>query len=81
MFACWWLIALMSTDRQTDGQADRYTDRQTDRLTDRQYSFLSQNDGMFHHCWASPAEVGLILSKTILSYPPKLFTAGGVPHF
>ena len=54
MFACWWLIALMSadrqtdkkniqTDRQTDRQRDIQTDRQTDRLTYRQYPFLRQN--------------------------------------
>ena len=50
MFACWWLIVLMSADRQTDKktyrltdrQAERHTDRQTDILTYRQYPFLSQ---------------------------------------
>ena len=90
MFACWWPIALMSADRQTDRQTDRKADwrtyrqaerhtyRQTDRLTDRQYLFLNKT-GLFHHCWASPAAIGQILSK--LSYSPKLFTTGWVPHF
>ena len=38
MFACWWLITLMSADRQTDRKIDRLIDRQTGReiLTDRQ---------------------------------------------
>ena len=40
MFACWWLIALMSADRQTDKKTYRLTDRQTGRdayrQTDRQ---------------------------------------------
>ena len=55
MFACWWLIELMSANRQVDRKIDRLTDRQTgkktyrqaerhtDRQTDRQYPFLSQN--------------------------------------
>ena len=42
MFACWWLIALMSADRPTDKKTYRLTERQTgihtyiqtDRLTD-----------------------------------------------
>ena len=36
MFACWWLIALMSADRQTDKKTYRLTDRQTGRETYRQ---------------------------------------------
>ena len=55
MLACWWLMALMSADRQTDRKIDRLTDRQTgretyrqtDRQTDRPtyrlYPFLRQN--------------------------------------
>ena len=35
MFACWWLIALMSADRYTDRNIDRLIDRQTDRKMDR----------------------------------------------
>ena len=61
MFACWLLIALMSTDRQTDKNIDRVTDRQTDRhgkiqtdrqtdrLTYRQYLSLAKT-GLFHDC-------------------------------
>ena len=30
MFACWWLIALISVDIQTNRKIDRLTDRQTD---------------------------------------------------
>ena len=36
MFACWWLIVLMSADRQTDKKTYRLTDRQTGRETYRQ---------------------------------------------
>ena len=40
MFACWWLIALMSANRQTDKKTYRLTDiqreRQRDIQTDRQ---------------------------------------------
>ena len=44
MFAFWWLVALMSADRQTDRNIDGLTDghigrqinRQTDKQTDRQ---------------------------------------------
>ena len=44
LFACWWLIALMSADKQEDIRIDRLTNRetgretyrQTDRQTDRQ---------------------------------------------
>ena len=36
MFACWWLIALISADRQTDKKKYRLTDRQTGRETYRQ---------------------------------------------
>ena len=35
MFTCWWLIALMSADRQTDKKTYRLTDRQTGRETYR----------------------------------------------
>ena len=35
MFACWWLIALMSADRETDKNTYRLTDRQRDIQTDR----------------------------------------------
>ena len=35
MFTCWWLIALMSVDRQTDSKTYRLTDRQTGRETNR----------------------------------------------
>ena len=49
IFACWWLIVLMSTDRQTDRKIDRLMDRQTgretyrqtDRQTDRQPKLVS----------------------------------------
>ena len=36
MFACWWLIALMSADRQTDRKTYRLTERQTGIYTYRQ---------------------------------------------
>ena len=36
MFACWWLIALMSADIQTDKKTYRLTDTQTGRETYRQ---------------------------------------------
>ena len=36
MFACWWLIVLMSADRQTDKKTYRLTERQTGRETYRQ---------------------------------------------
>ena len=36
MFACWWLIALMSADIQTDKKTYRLTNRQTGRETYRQ---------------------------------------------
>ena len=35
MFACWWLIVLMSADRQTDKKTYRLTDRHTGRETYR----------------------------------------------
>ena len=41
MFACWWLIALMSTDRQTDKKTYILTDRQTDRQRDIQTDRLT----------------------------------------
>ena len=63
---------LMSADRQTDRQNDRQTDRQTDRQRDIQTDIQTdcQTDttlsfaktGLFHHCVASPAAVGQILS-------------------
>jgi hypothetical protein len=64
-------------DIQTDRQSERHTDRQTDRYRDSTLS-LARTD-LFHHCWASPAAVGQILSKIILSYPTGLFKAGGAP--
>ena len=33
--------------------------------TDRQYHFLLAKTGLFHHCWASPAAGGQIVSKII----------------
>ena len=36
MFACWWLIALMSEDRQTDRKIDGLTERHRVRETYRQ---------------------------------------------
>ena len=69
----------IQTDRQTDRQRDIQTDRQTDWHTDSTLSL--DRTGLFHHCWASPAAVGQILSKIILSYPPGLFTERGAPHF
>ena len=36
MFACWWLIALISADGQIDKKTYRLTDRQTGRETFRQ---------------------------------------------
>ena len=70
MFACWWLIALMSA--QTDRQRDILTDRQTDWQTDSTLSLAKT--GLFHHCWASPAAVGQNLSKIIFSYPPPFYS-------
>ena len=89
MFSCWRLIALMSTARQTDRKIDRMierqtgratyiqTDRQTDRHTDSTLSLAKT--GLFHNCWASPAAVGQILSKIILSYPPAFLQQEGPP--
>ena len=81
----------MSADRQTDRKIDRLTDRQTDRHRDIQTERQTDWDtditlslaktGFPHDLWASPAAVGQILSKIILSYPTKLFSAGGVPQF
>ena len=34
--ACWWVIALMSADRETDRQKDQQNERQTDRQAERQ---------------------------------------------
>ena len=69
------------TDRQTDRQADRHTDRPTDRQrdiqTDRQ---TDRPTGLFHHCWASLAAVGQILSKIILSYPLAFLQQKGPPY-
>ena len=33
MFACWWLIAVMSADRHPDRMIDRLIDRQTGKKT------------------------------------------------
>ena len=64
------------TDRQKDIQTDRVKDGHTDSST-----LSLARTGLFHHCWASSAAVGQILSKIILSYPFDLFTAGGAPTF
>ena len=88
MFACWWLIALMSGDRQTDSKTYRLTDRQAGRETNRQTDRHTDIQTVpFPYpelvCCTIDEPVLLRLDKYCFRIPPPTppgrFTEGGAP--